>query len=128
VVSGLLTPQTDAPTARILDGIVHGKFAFVLSLALLAEYRGVLLRPRICRRHGLTAAQVDTILTEIVANGRMAEGSQKLASTWGDDHLRVLLAEVPGGVLVTGDRALARQSQGGARVVSPREFLALIEE
>jgi hypothetical protein len=108
--------------------MLRARFAFVLSIALLAEYRGVLLRPRIRRRHALTAAEVDTILTDIVANGRMAEGSPELASTRGDDHLQALLAEVRGGVLVTGDRALARQSQGRARVFSPREFLALIEE
>jgi predicted nucleic acid-binding protein len=108
--------------------MLRGRFTFVLSIALLAEYRGVLLRPRIRQRHGLTAAEVDTILTEIVANGRMAEGPPELASTRGDDHLQALLAEVRGAVLVTGDRALARQSHSGARVFSPREFLALIEE
>jgi uncharacterized protein len=41
VVVGLLTSHPDSPVARILDGMLAAAFAFVLSEALLAEYRVV---------------------------------------------------------------------------------------
>ena len=66
VVSGLLTANADAPTARILDAMVAGTVRFALSADLLAEYRLVLLRPRIRRLHGLSEREIDEVLTEIV--------------------------------------------------------------
>ena len=45
VVAGLLTKQDASPVARILDGMLGAAFPFVLSEALLAEYRTVLVRP-----------------------------------------------------------------------------------
>ena len=54
VVAGLLTGDDSAPTARVLNGMVAASFLFLLSSALLAEYREVLLRPKIQSRHGLS--------------------------------------------------------------------------
>lgn len=45
VVAGLITADVGAPAAHILDGMLSGKLAFVVSAALLAEYRDVLNRP-----------------------------------------------------------------------------------
>jgi predicted nucleic acid-binding protein len=71
VVAGLLTEVSSSPTARILDGMLAGRFRFLLSVELLAEYRDVLLRPKIQRRHQLAQAEVDVLLTEIAANGAL---------------------------------------------------------
>ncbi len=49
VVSDLLTGEPVPPTAVLLDGMLRGRFTYLLSLELLAEYREVLLRPRIRR-------------------------------------------------------------------------------
>lgn len=125
VVSGLLTSRSDAPTARILDGMLQGRFPFLLSMELLAEYRAVILRPRIRQRHGLTEREIDLLLTELAANARFRE--PPTAGGRGDDHLWALLAEVRGSVLVTGDRPLAADSRGRGKVVSPREFVTLME-
>jgi len=57
VVSGLLSGGGFSPTGRILDRMLTGAFPFLLSEELLAEYREVLLRPTIARRHGLTEAE-----------------------------------------------------------------------
>ena len=54
VVAGLLTGNADSPTARILDGMRKGAFPFLLSTALLAGYREVLLRRKIRALHGLS--------------------------------------------------------------------------
>jgi len=53
VVSGLLTAEVTAPTHRILNAMLDERINFLLSIALLAEYREVMLRPRIQKRHGM---------------------------------------------------------------------------
>src|ERR1700687_5813270 len=69
VVSGVLTRLAVSPTARILDAMLNGDFRFLLSIELLAEYREVLLRPKIRLRHRLSDADVEAILTEVAVNG-----------------------------------------------------------
>ncbi len=39
VVSGLITASPGAPTALLLDGMLAGRFLYLFSDALLAEYR-----------------------------------------------------------------------------------------
>jgi len=73
VVSGLLTGEPVSPTAVVLDGMLRGRFTYLLSLELLAEYRQVLLRPRIRRRHGLAAPDVESVLTELALNGSLQD-------------------------------------------------------
>jgi uncharacterized protein len=65
VVAGLLTAHDASPVARVLDGMLAAAFPFVLSQDLLTEYRAVLVRPRLRKRHGLAVAEVETILTDI---------------------------------------------------------------
>lgn len=65
VVAGLLTTHADSPVARILDGMLRAAFAFVVSESLLAEYRAVLVRPKLRKLHGLSEAEVDIILTDM---------------------------------------------------------------
>ncbi len=59
VVAGLLTGHEASPVARILDGMLAVAFPFVVSEALLAEYRTVLVRPKLRKLHGLTVAEVE---------------------------------------------------------------------
>ena len=122
VVSGFLTSDPEGPTAWILNGMLAGRFPFLLSVDLLAEYRSVLLRPAIRQRHKLSNAEIDSVLTEIAANGqvREVEGGQ-LDRGDGDEHLRALLADRSDSVLVTGDEAL-RKGLAPRRSVSPRDF------
>lgn len=125
VVAALLTADPHAPTARIVDGMVRGSFPFVLSVALLAEYRQVLLRKRIRRRHGLGEDEVDGILTAIAANAIVREraSSPAVAPDPGDQFLWDLLAAVPDAILVTGDRGLLESSAADVTVVSPQIFV-----
>jgi uncharacterized protein len=126
LVSGLITGDPTAPTARILDGMLDAAFPFLLSIDLLAEYRDVLLRPRLRDRHGLEGEEIDRILTEIAGNGMLIENPppQIPAPRTGDEHLWALLQAAPDALLVTGDRALQAPSSDRKRVLAPREFLA----
>jgi putative PIN family toxin of toxin-antitoxin system len=125
VVSGLLSSANNAPTVQVLDGMLHGRFVFVLSEDLIAEYRTVLLRPGIKRLHGLAEEEVDRILSELVLNGAMRTPprAHERAPDPGDQHLWDLLATEPRAVLVTGDQDLADNPPPFARIVSPREFV-----
>lgn len=125
VVAGLLTSNPGSPVARILDGMLAPAFPFVVSEALLAEYRTVLIRSELRKLHGLSVTEVDTILTElaqhaIVLNPR--EESVSRAPDRADQLLWDLLAAKPDLVLVTGDKKLLVDATMDGRVISPLEF------
>jgi len=128
VVAGLLTRNPDSPTARILDRMSSGDLRFLLTVPLVAEYRAVLLRPKIAGVHGMDDDEVDQLLEEIVLNAGIREAAERApdAPDPGDQHLWDLLEAEPGAVLVTGDRALLENPPPGRSVVSPRDYLALV--
>jgi uncharacterized protein len=125
LVSGLLTRDESAPTARIVDEMLRGELYVLLSMDLLAEYRTVLLRPAIRKRHGLSDADVDELLGEIAEIAAFREtvpasGAERRK----DVHVYRLLSAAKGAILVTGDEALHALPPAGVEVLSPREFLS----
>ncbi len=126
VVSGMLSADVDSPPARILDAMLEGRFPFVLSVELLAEYRTVLLRPRVAARHGLAADEVDAVLASLAANAvvRAPVKAPEAAPDPGDALLWDLLAATPGAALVTGDNALLDHPPGFATVMTPAALVA----
>ena len=125
LVSGLISRDPEAPTASVLNDMLTGRLIFVLSPALLAEYRAVLLRPRICERHGLNESDIDQILIELTANAKWSEPDNDpdhQAPDQGDAHLWALLHEHPAAILMTGDRLLIDNPRPGSRVVSPTDY------
>ena len=125
VVAGLLTKQDMSPVARILDGMLGAAFPFVLSEALLAEYRTVLVRPVLRKLHGLTVAEVEAVLTDIAQHAVvLAPAAAPPAPDPGDQLLWGLLAAKADLVLVTGDKLLLRDAGMQGRVISPQAFVA----
>ena len=129
VVSGLVTGQSDAPTARILDGMLRRSFNFLLSIELLSEYRSVLLHPKLRRLHGLTANQIDLLLSQIARSAIFREPRRvdEQAPDSGDQHLWALLATHNESILVTGDRALLDHPPKSRSVMSPAAFVGLLQ-
>ncbi len=128
VVSGLLTSLPASPTVRILDAMLGARFRFALSIDLLAEYREVLLRPRIRARHGFTATKVDLILTDVASNGFVVDVERMSGErAGGDEHLWRLMRREKAAVLVTGDKRLFGR-EVGERVVTAREFEERLED
>lgn len=122
LIAGLITSDPASPTAYILDAMLNGSLPYLLSPALLEEYRTVLLRPKPHRAHDLGEAQIDTLLTEIAANAIWREPPNDAVHTApdpGDDHLWALLASEPSSVLVTGDRLLLENPRPGSSIVQP---------
>lgn len=128
VVAGLLTSQSDSPVARILDGMLGAAFAFVLSEALLAEYRAVLVRPKLRKLHGLSEPEIDLILMDIARHAivlaPVRTAATPKAPDAGDQFLWDLLADRADLVLVTGDKLLLRDEAMRERVISPKTFVA----
>ncbi len=124
VVSALITADPGASVCQVLDGMLSGSFVYLLSPDLLAEYRLVLLRPRLAQLHGLTSAEVDRLLEELVANAVWREPThQTAAPDPGDKHLWSLLLMQPGAVLVTGDKLLIERAPAEGEVMLPRSFI-----
>ena len=127
VVAGLLTASAGSPTAWILDGMCRGAFPFLLSAALLAEYREVLLRRKIRTLHGLGEREVDILLTTLAANAIVREPAPRTgAPDPKDDHLWSLVQSEARAVLVTGDRALGENPPPRVPVLAPRQFVELV--
>ena len=127
VVAGLLTGNAASPVARILDGMLAATFPFVVSAALLAEYRTVLVRPALRKLHGLTVAEVEALLTDIAQHAivlvPMAVPGAPPAPDPGDQLLWDLLAARADLLLVTGDKALLANRGMRSRVVTPLSFV-----
>ena len=130
VVAGLLAADDASPVARILDGMLAAAFPFVVSEALLAEYRAVLLRPRIRKLHGLTVDEVEALLVDIAQHAivlvpravPVAPAAQP-APDPGDQGLWDLLAARADLLLATGDKALLADRGMQPRVVTPLSFV-----
>ena len=129
VVAGLLTAHDASPgfvdSARILDGMLAAAFPFVVSEALLAEYRTVLVRPNLRKLHGLTVAEVDAILTDLAQHAIvLTPVKASPAPDPGDQLLWELLAARADLLLITGERLLLRDAGMQGRIVSPHTFVA----
>jgi putative PIN family toxin of toxin-antitoxin system len=125
VVAGLLTKYDASPVVRILDGMLGAAFPFVLSEALLAEYRTVLVRPMLRKLHGLTVAEVEAILTDLAQHAIvLAPAAAPPAPDPGDQLLWELLAAKADLMLVTGDKLLLLDAGMQGRVISPQAFVA----
>ena len=126
VVAGLLTADAEAPTARILEGMLDGSIPFLLSVELLAEYRTVLLRPAIKSRHRLSESQVDRLLEQLTLEALVREPARGAdAPDPRDQHVWDLVAAHPGAILVTGDARLLAAATPSRSLLSPASFVAL---
>ena len=126
VVAGLLSADPASPVVRILDGMLDAAFAFVVSPALLAEYRAVLLRPHIRARHRLAADEIDTLLTDLSEHAMIitAPPSPQPAPDPKDQMLWDLLAAHSDLVLITGDARLLEASDAPGPVWTPAQWMA----
>jgi putative PIN family toxin of toxin-antitoxin system len=126
LVAGLISTDARSPVVRIVDAMLDGRLVYLLSPALLDEYRDALLRPKIVRLHGLTEGEIDVVLGDIVANAMWREPADAMTTRASpdpnDDHLWALLASHAHSTLISGDRLLLANPPPDASVVSPRTW------
>ena len=124
VVSGLLTADAASPVVRVLDGMLAAAFPFVLSDALMAEYRSVLRRPALRKALGLAMDDLDVILTHLALHGIvLAPVRASPAPDPGDQHVWDLLAAREDLVLITGDKLLQGNRAMQRRIFSAAAFV-----
>lgn len=124
-VADLLTAASRSPVALVLDAMLSGTLVFLLSPALLDEYRSVLLRPKLTKLHGFTEAQTDQLLVALMAIAIWREpkaGSP--APDRGDEHLWALLSAYSGSILVRDDRLMRENPPTRSSVISPGTWLS----
>ena len=65
LVAGLLTQDSHSPTGYLVDAMVEGSLPFLLSPALLLEYKEALARPKLSKLHKLTAQEQEIPYCEL---------------------------------------------------------------
>lgn len=117
-------------SARLLLAASAGRFQLVVSPLLLDELSDVLARPKFRRYLSVKDAHqfVDAIRNLAIVVDDSPEEDDPITADPNDDFL-VLLAEVVGAdVLVSGDPDLATVQRPGLVVMTPRAFLADLEQ
>jgi len=127
VVAGFPIAENPLPVAAILHGMLGGELTFVVSAALLDEYRDVLARPRLRKLHGLGDEALQALVARIEAIAEIVEPAATTASAPdpGDQMLWELLDARADAVLVTSDKLLLRDRAMRGRVLTPQAWLAL---
>jgi putative PIN family toxin of toxin-antitoxin system len=126
LLSAVVTPHRLAAPARILAAALENRVRLIVSPAILGEYRGVLLRGDVARRHRLAATDIDTLLVRVIEDAIVVEPplSHLAAPDTGDQAFWDVLASRPEVTFVTGDRVLQRSEDFPGHVLSPAEFVA----
>jgi len=115
---------------QIYTSWLDESFELVLSLPLLAELEGVLVRPRISERVRWTSSGVDELFAALHDKAVWVDPVQQISRIDADpDDNRVLEAAVEdrADYIVTGDRHLRDlKEHEGTEIVTPAQFLAIL--
>jgi putative PIN family toxin of toxin-antitoxin system len=127
--SAFLKP-TSIP-AMVLAQARAGSFTLCLSRYILEEPATVLLRPK-ARRRVFDVAEVAEFCNGLAEEGEMVISLPQLRAAPNDPKDDPIVATAVAGradYLVTGDRRhlLALREYGSVRMISPRDFLELLE-
>ena len=119
---------SSGPPARVVQAWRAGRFELVVSPSLIGELGEVLVRPKFTRF--ISPAETSRLLrllneeADCVPDPEVIEG---VTGDPGDDYLAALVISSEATHLVTGDHTLQRWTHERVTVVSPREFLDLLE-
>ncbi len=123
LVSGVITAE--GPCGRIVDMLFEERVQLCVDARIRAEYERVLPRPEF----QLNPGRVARALTVSRENSEPVTPAPLLVDLPHPDDLPFLeVAAEAGVVLVTGNlRHFPRRSRAGVMVLSPREFLDLVQ-
>jgi predicted nucleic acid-binding protein len=118
-----MTELTGGGPMHILDGMRGGALPFVVCEVLVAEYRHVLLRPKVQLRHQQAEPVVDAFLARLAQRATVLEPAAGHASPDpGDQMLWDLLCARDDLHLITIDKLLLKDRRMRGRVVTPEAF------
>ena len=123
LVSGLLQPR--GPSGTIVRGVLRGKICLFYDARILNEYREVLRRPKFRFR----PSEIEAFLDQLQSVGVPVAASAISLQLPDPDDAPFLEVAVSGGApyLVTGNRRHFPGHIGPLKVVSPRDFLSLLD-
>jgi uncharacterized protein len=126
LVSAAISPA--GPPRRIVAAWVDGRFELVMSQALIEELRDVLDRPRFRRWISTTIARrfVDGLADDALLLDD-APAPQGVSPDPDDDYLIALARAAGADYLVSGDRHLLDLTDPDPPVLTPRQFLELLD-
>jgi putative PIN family toxin of toxin-antitoxin system len=129
-VSALLKP--DSNSAQILTLVREDKVRLVLSDAILSEIAGVLLYPKIQKRHGRSPEFIAEFMRRLCSVAILTEGKLKIEEIKDDPSDNKYLecaVEGTADFIISGDHHLkSLQSFRGIRIVDPATFLSMIRK
>ncbi|HFD40079.1 MAG TPA: putative toxin-antitoxin system toxin component, PIN family [Anaerolineae bacterium] len=129
LVSGLISPL--GTPAQIIDHWRTGRFLLLTSPALLDELRRVLGYPRVATRLGWSEPERAQFLSSLETLALVTPGNLQLPGVTRDpkdDAVVACAVEGQAEFIVSGDKdllILGRYQE--TRIVTPREFLSLLE-
>lgn len=130
IVSATLSPT--GIRSQVIGAWENGQFELVVSEPILAEYQVALDYEEVASRHHLTTEQVAELISELRQFATVVEPTETLSVIADDpDDDKFLECALAGEAdyIVSGDPHLLNlQEYGGIPILSPREFLALLEE
>ncbi len=120
-----MTELTGGGPMHILDAMRDGALPFVVCEVLVAEYRHVLLRPKVQQRHQQAEPVVDAFVAQVARRATVLEPAAGHASPDpGDQMLWDLLCARDDLHLITIDKLLLKDRRMRGRVVTPEAFAA----
>ncbi len=128
LVSVLLRP--DGISRQIFERWLDGEFELAVSPGTLLELANVLPRPHIFKKYHLTEQLINQHLNTLRTEAEVAPGSLILdvvPDDPRDNHVIAAAVETECDSIVSGDRHLLDlHNYQGIKIVTPREFLALL--
>ena len=120
--------STAGPPRRIINAWVDGRFELLASPALIDELSDVLARPRF--RRWISAATAAEFVVGLEESAVIIDDPPEPAALTpdpDDDYLIALARAGSADYLVSGDRHLTDLSDPDPPVLTPRQFLALLD-
>ncbi len=118
--------------SQVIDHWRNQDFVMVVSPQLIAEYEEVLHRPGVKKYTGLSHQETSQYIQEVIDRAYMTSGVLTLNVLKVDPDDNMVLACAEEGIathLVTGNKKhFPFTDYKGIQIVSPREFLSLLEE
>ena len=127
-VSAVLKPQSDL--ARIFDLVKAGKVKLIISSDILSEIRGILLYPKLRKRHRRPPKKIEDFLKKTVRVSIITSGKvEEIKDDPEDNKYLAAAAEGKADFIITGDHHLRDLGAfQGIRILSPSMFLKLMEK
>lgn len=123
------TISVGAPS-QVIDHWRSQNFVMVVSPQLLAEYEEVLYHPSVMKYTGLSLQETSQYIQEVKDRVYLTSGSHTVNLLKNDPDDNMVLACAEEGMathIVTGNKKHFPREYKGIKIVSPKDFLSLLE-